>query len=53
MRATLAKYRGQIETLKRQREDIEAAITDMSDGCIWLESQIRELEAENLSTSKD
>ena len=53
MRATLAKYRGQIETLKRQREDIEAAITDMSDGCVWLESQIHDFETENLFTNKD
>ena len=48
MRATLGKYRGQIETLRRQREDIEAAIHDMEDGCVWLEKQIHELEVENL-----
>ncbi len=52
MRATLVKYRGQIETLKRQREDIEAAIHDMEDGCVWLEQQIHELEAETLSDNK-
>ncbi|MGN6365941.1 MerR family transcriptional regulator [Asticcacaulis taihuensis] len=46
MRATLHKYRGQIETLKRQREDIDAAIKDMIEGCVWLEGQINELEAE-------
>jgi DNA-binding transcriptional MerR regulator len=46
MRATLHKYRGQIETLKRQREDIDAAIKDMIEGCGWLERQIHELEAE-------
>ena len=46
MRATLAKYRGQIETLKRQREDIEAAIKDMAEGCVWLEDQIHQHEAE-------
>jgi DNA-binding transcriptional MerR regulator len=48
MRATLGKYRGQIETLKRQREDIDAAIHDMQDGCVWLEGEITKLEAENL-----
>lgn len=46
MRATLVKYRGQIETLRRQREDIEHAISDMQDGCVWLEEQIRKLEDE-------
>lgn len=49
MRATLNKYRGQIETLNRQREDIDAAIKDMVDGCAWLEGQIHELEAETLN----
>lgn len=46
MRATLHKYRGQIETLKRQREDIDAAIKDMAEGCVWLEQQIHNVEAE-------
>ncbi|EGF89874.1 merR family regulatory family protein [Asticcacaulis biprosthecium C19] len=50
MRATLGKYRGQIETLKRQREDIDAAIHDMQDGCVWLEGEITKLEAENIKT---
>ena len=46
MRATLVKYRGQIETLKRQREDSDAAIRDRADGCVWLEEQIKTVEAE-------
>jgi DNA-binding transcriptional MerR regulator len=46
MRATLHKYRGQIETLKRQREDIDAAIKDMAEGCVWLEQQIHDVETE-------
>ena len=46
MRATLRKYRSQIETLKRQREDIDAAIKDMAEGCVWLEQQIHNVEAE-------
>ena len=49
MRATLVKYRGQIETLKRQREDIDAAIQDMQDGCVWLESQIHAFQDETSS----
>ncbi|MEI9906126.1 MAG: MerR family DNA-binding transcriptional regulator [Asticcacaulis sp.] len=49
MRATLVKYSGQIETLKRQREDIDHAISDMQDGCVWLEEQIRKLEDESAS----
>ena len=48
MKATLVKYRKQIETLKRQREDIDAAISDMQAGCVWLEEQVQKLEGENL-----
>lgn len=51
MRATLVKYRAQIETLKRQREDIEAAIHDMQDGCVWLEGEIDKQEAEIARTA--
>ena len=51
MHATLGKYRRQIETLKRQREDIDAAIHDMQDGCVWLEGEIKKVEAENLKDS--
>lgn len=47
MKATLVKYRKQIDTLKRQREDIDAAIQDMVDGCTWLEGQIEIVEAQN------
>ncbi len=47
MKATLVKYRGQIETLKRQREDIDHAIQDMMEGCVWLEQQISQAEEEN------
>ncbi len=47
MKATLVKYRGQIDTLKRQREDIDHAIQDMLDGCVWLEQQIAKAEEEN------
>lgn len=52
MKATLVKYRKQIETLKRQREDIDAAISDMQAGCVWLEEQVQKLETENLQQSK-
>jgi DNA-binding transcriptional MerR regulator len=41
MKATLVKYKTQIETLKSQREDIDAAIKDMHDGINWLEEQVR------------
>jgi DNA-binding transcriptional MerR regulator len=52
MKATLVKYRKQIETLRRQREDIDAAITDMQAGCVWLEEQVVKVESENLEQSK-
>jgi DNA-binding transcriptional MerR regulator len=52
MKATLVKYRKQIETLKRQREDIDAAISDMQAGCVWLEEQVQKVEDENTQQSK-
>ncbi len=52
MKATLVKYRKQIETLKRQREDIDAAIQDMVDGCAWLEGQISTVEQQNANEHK-
>ena len=52
MRATLVKYRKQIETLRHQREDIESAINDMSEGCVWLEEQIAQAEIENANEHK-
>lgn len=47
MRATVAKYHSQIETLKRQREDIDQAIKDMTEGCEWMEGEIASFEAAN------
>ncbi len=52
MKATLVKYRKQIDTLRRQREDIDAAIQDMVDGCSWLEGQIDTVEAQNTNENK-
>ncbi len=52
MKATLVKYRNQIDALKRQREDLEAAIGDMQDGCVWLEQEIHKLEVEALNAPK-
>ena len=44
IRATLSKYRSQIENLKRQREDLEGAIHDMQNGCLWMEDELKKLE---------
>lgn len=44
MRATVLKYHAQIETLKRQREDIDQAIKDMTEGCDWMEGEIAKLD---------
>ena len=40
MRASLKKYRAQIETLKRQRQDIDDALREMVDACAWMEDQL-------------
>lgn len=36
----LKKYRQQVETLKQQREDIDAALAELRNGINWLEGQL-------------
>jgi DNA-binding transcriptional MerR regulator len=44
MRASLAKYRAQIETLKQQRHDIDHALHEMNEGCAWMEAQLNKID---------
>lgn len=43
MRVALNKWRAQIDTLKRQRQDIDDAIAEMIEGCAFLEAQLKAL----------
>ncbi|MCI4643963.1 MAG: MerR family DNA-binding transcriptional regulator, partial [Hyphomonadaceae bacterium] len=39
----LKKYRNQVETLKQQREDIDAALAELHNGIAWLEDQLSKI----------
>lgn len=41
---TLARFRMRIEALKTQREDIDAAITELEGGCQWMEERLADRE---------
>ena len=43
-RALLARLEGRIAALERQREDIDSAITDLRNGCEWLEERLAQRE---------
>jgi DNA-binding transcriptional MerR regulator len=40
MTATLSRFRERICDLERQREDIDAAISELEAGCAWLEDRM-------------
>ena len=40
MAASLVKFRGRIEELRRQREDIAKAIGELETGCAWIEERL-------------
>ncbi|TRO96809.1 MerR family DNA-binding transcriptional regulator [Glycocaulis profundi] len=40
MTATLSRFRERISDLERQREDIDAAISELEAGCLWLEDRM-------------
>jgi DNA-binding transcriptional MerR regulator len=39
---SLAKFRRQVETLKQQREAVEAALDTLTQGCAWIEKRLEE-----------
>jgi DNA-binding transcriptional MerR regulator len=53
MAASLKKYRAQIDTLKRQREDIDAAISALIEGCEWMESHLTSVNPTLLPQAED
>ncbi len=53
MAVSLAKFRAQLETLKKQREDIEAAIETLTTGCAWMEQRLTEFRPDLLPQADD
>jgi DNA-binding transcriptional MerR regulator len=51
--ASLKKFRAQIETLKRQREAVDAAIDELSQGCGWIEQRLSETRPDLLPQAED
>ena len=53
MAVSLAKFRKQLDELKRKREDIDAAIETLSTGCVWLEGRLAEFRPDLLPQADD
>jgi DNA-binding transcriptional MerR regulator len=53
MARSLKKFRERIVALKAQREDIEGAIVALEDGCVRLESQLKDIRPDLLPQAAD
>ena len=53
MAVSLEKFRERVAALKRQREDVEAAIETLDEGCRWLEAKLAEVRPERLPSAAD
>jgi DNA-binding transcriptional MerR regulator len=53
MAGSLVKYRAQIETLKRRREALDAALEELTVGCAWLEQRLKDVRPDLLPHSED
>lgn len=53
LQLSLAKFRKQIDALKRQREDIEAAIYTLTTGCAWIEERLGQINPQLLPQAED
>ncbi len=53
MAVSLPRYRAQLETLKRQRDDIDAAIQTLVEGCEWMERRLAEFRPDLLPQAAD
>jgi DNA-binding transcriptional MerR regulator len=43
MALSLGKFRDRLDDLRRQREDLDKAITELETGCGWLEEQLAQM----------
>lgn len=53
MAETLKRFRAQLETLRRQRHDIDEAIDTVEKGCAWLEQKVAEHRPDLLPQAAD
>lgn len=53
MAASLTKFRVQLQTLKRQRDDLDAAIAQLEQGCEWLEARLADVAPDRLPQAGD
>lgn len=53
MAVSLARFRKQLDELKKKREDIEHAIETLSTGCDWLEQRLKEFRPDLLPQADD
>jgi DNA-binding transcriptional MerR regulator len=51
--ASLKRFRAQVETLKRQREAVDAAIDELTRGCAWIERRLAEVRPDLLPQADD
>ena len=53
MAASLGKFRERLVELRRQREDLDKAITELESGCVWLEEQLAQTRPDLLPRAVD
>ncbi len=53
MAVSLQKFRGRVEALRTQRDDIDNAIEMLDEGCEWLESRLAEVRPDLLPSATD
>jgi len=53
MAASLGRFRAQLDKLKAQREDIDAAIDTLTVGCAWIEQRLAEFRPDLLPQADD
>lgn len=53
MAASLTRCQAQLQTLRRQREDLEGSIEQLEKGCEWLEQKVGELRPDLLPQADD
>lgn len=53
MAVSLKRFRDQLEVLRRQREDVEAAIETLETGCAWMEERLAEAPPDLLPQAAD
>ena len=53
MAASLQRFRAQAQSLRAQRDDLDAAIRELEDGCAWLEERLAAVAPDKLPQAED